>query len=65
MLIQYELRRLFYLMNIHMRRNSTPKALILGAFFNDYAVKSRKIFLIFFFQWATAKVKVPVYPRIS
>jgi len=30
--IQYELRRLFHLMNIQTHRNSTPKALILGAY---------------------------------
>jgi len=30
--IQYELCRLFYLMNIQTHRNSTSKALILGAF---------------------------------
>jgi len=32
---QYELRRLFYLMNIQTHRNSTPNTLILGAFFNS------------------------------
>jgi len=33
--IQYELRRLFHLMNIQTYRNSTQKALILGAYFNS------------------------------
>jgi len=33
--IQYELRRLFYLMNIQAHRNAIPNALILGAFFNS------------------------------
>jgi len=35
MSIKYELRRLFHLMNIQTHRNSTPKALILGAYFNS------------------------------
>jgi len=33
--VQYELRRLFYLMNIQTHRNSTQKALFLGAYFNS------------------------------
>ena len=33
--IQYTLRRLFHLMNIQTHRNSTQKALILGAYFNS------------------------------
>jgi len=33
--VQYELRRLFHLMNIQTHRNSTQKALILGAYFNS------------------------------
>jgi len=34
--VQYELRRLFHLMNIQKHRNSTQKALILGAYFNSW-----------------------------
>jgi len=34
--VQYELRRLFHLMNIQTHRNSTHKALILGAYFNSW-----------------------------
>ena len=60
--IQYEWRRLVYLMNIQTLQNLTPKALILGAFSTvDYAVKTLDC-LGFFFLCATAKVKVPVYP---
>ena len=33
--VQYELRRLFHLMNIQTHRNSTQKALFLGAYFNS------------------------------
>jgi len=33
--VQYELRRLFHLMNIQMHRNLTQKELILGAYFNS------------------------------
>jgi len=33
--VQYELRRLFHLMNIQMHQNSTQKALFLGAYFNS------------------------------
>jgi len=33
--VQYELRRLFHLMNIRTHRNSTKKTLFLGAYFNS------------------------------
>jgi len=33
--VQYELRRLFHLMNIQTHRNSTQKALFLGAYFDS------------------------------
>jgi len=33
--VQYELRRMFHLMNIQTHRNSTQKALILGAYCNS------------------------------
>ena len=33
--VQYELRRLFHLMNIQTHRNLTQKALFLGAYFNS------------------------------
>jgi len=33
--IQYELRRLFHLMNIQTHQNASPKSLILGAYFNS------------------------------
>jgi len=34
--VQYELRRLFHLMNIQTHRDSTQKALFLGAYFNRW-----------------------------
>jgi len=36
--IQYELRRLTYLMNIQTRRNSIPKWVVLGVFINSVFV---------------------------
>jgi len=50
MQIQYELRRLFYLMNIQTHQNSTPKALLLGASFQLLiTLLNRKIFFHFLF----------------
>ena len=55
--IQYELRRLFHFMNIQTHRNSTQKALILGAYFNSWLRFKNVSFFIIFFPVGYSKVQ--------
>jgi len=66
--LQYELRRMMYLINIiYIHRNSTPKCLMLDENYNRrlQSYNVRKCSIIFLYTTANVKVLTRMYPRMS